>query len=134
MLIARIRKSVFYQNIISLYGVQSVNYLLPLITVPFLTRILKPVGWGRVAFVQSLAMMVILVVEYGFTLSASRGVSIRRHDTGWLGRMLGSVTAAKISLLTIASGIVVCALRWIPYLREDPRLFYSGLLWPPRRE
>ena len=131
---SRIRKSVLCQNIIALYGVQSVNYLLPLIAIPYLTRTLKPDGWGRVAFVQSLGMIAIMIVEYGFTLSASRRVSTRRHDREWLRGILGSVTGAKFFLLITALSLIVLASRWIPSLHNHPRLLYSGLFGRRRRD
>ena len=41
------------RNALSLYGVQAAEMLLPLITVPFLARVLLPEGWGLVVFAQS---------------------------------------------------------------------------------
>jgi PST family polysaccharide transporter len=128
-ILSRIRRSVLCQNIIALYGVQSVNYLLPLITIPYLTRVLKPEGWGSVAFVQSLGMIAIMIVEYGFTLSASRRVSTRRHDREWLGSILASVTGAKFFLVISSLSVIVWVSRWIPRLHDHPQLFYAGLFW-----
>lgn len=56
------------QNLLALYGVQFANYLLPLITLPYLTRVLGPESWGSLVVVQSFAQYLSLLVEYGFNL------------------------------------------------------------------
>lgn len=66
------KSSPFLHNLIALFSVQAVNYIIPLLTIPYLTRVLKPEGWGQVAFVQSLGLMLITIMEYGFSLSAAR--------------------------------------------------------------
>ncbi|MFX9912081.1 oligosaccharide flippase family protein, partial [Acinetobacter baumannii] len=68
------------QNVLALYGVQIANYLFPLITVPYLARVLGPKGWGMVAFAQAFGQYLMLVVEYGFSLSATREVARSRDS------------------------------------------------------
>jgi len=39
---------------LSLYAVQGLNYLVPLLLLPYLLRVLSPEGYGSIAFAQSL--------------------------------------------------------------------------------
>jgi PST family polysaccharide transporter len=123
------KTSPLFHNLVALFGVQAVNYIVPLLTIPYLTRVLKPEGWGEVAFVQSLGLMLITLIEYGFSLSAARDVSVRRGDNRFLRLQFGSVTGAKLVLLAIASSLSLIALRWVPFLRSNPRMFAAGLVW-----
>jgi PST family polysaccharide transporter len=123
------KRSPFLQNLIALSGVQAVNYIMPILTIPYLTRVLKPEGWGEVAFVQSLGFLLITVMEYGFSLSAARDVSVRRGDDCFLRLQFGSVTGAKLVLLTVAASLSLIALRWVPFLSSHPRMFAAGLVW-----
>lgn len=44
------------QNLLALYGVQFANYLLPLLTLPYLARVLGPESWGALAVAQSFVL------------------------------------------------------------------------------
>jgi polysaccharide transporter, PST family len=43
------------QNIVALYDGQICTYALPLMTFPYLARVLGPSGWGSVVFAQAIA-------------------------------------------------------------------------------
>src|SRR5271169_2073299 len=59
-------------NTAALYGVQLCRKAIPLLTMPYLARVLGPAGWGSVAFVSSLGEFIVLIIEFGFNLSATR--------------------------------------------------------------
>jgi polysaccharide transporter, PST family len=58
------------KNIISLYGVQGLNYALPLITVPFLLRVLHADKYGLIIFSQVTIGYLQVLTEYGFNYTA----------------------------------------------------------------
>src|ERR1700733_10812558 len=58
----------------ALYGVQISRKVLPFVTIPYLIRALGVSGWGEVAFVMSLNELIALLIEFGFNLSATRGI------------------------------------------------------------
>jgi Polysaccharide biosynthesis protein len=62
----KLLSSSFVHNVIALYGVQGCTYALPLLTFPYLARVLGPSGWGVVVFAQAIGMVIASVVEYGF--------------------------------------------------------------------
>ena len=63
------------QNAMALWTVQFFRKTIPLITIPYLARVLGPEGWGLVAIFQSLAACLALLMEFGFELSATRQVA-----------------------------------------------------------
>lgn len=117
------------QNLLALYGVQFVNYLLPLITLPYLARVLGPSGFGVLAVGQSLAQYFSLVVEYGYSLSATREVAQHRDDPSRLARILSGVLGARLILSLIVILLAFSLGTWIPVLREHPALLWSGVCW-----
>src|SRR6202789_3989173 len=82
-------------NIIALYGVQACTYALPLLTFPYLARVLGPSGWGVVVFAQAIGVVIASVVEYGFDISASRETSRQRDDPQRLSALISGVLGAK---------------------------------------
>lgn len=117
------------QNAASLFGVQVANYVVPLVLIPYLTRALGATGWGLVAFSQSFAGYLLVVVEFGFVFSANRDVARHRDDPTKLGDIVTGVLGAKV-LLTAACTAASLPLLWmIPNFRDHPRLFWSGVFW-----
>ena len=126
---ARLLRHRLVHNILTLYGVHSVNYLLPLVTVPYLARILGPSHWGLLAFSQAFAQYLNLIIEYGFSLSATREVSRFRENKVKLAELLSGVTGAKVMLVASCFIISLLAKPWIPPFQENPGLFWGALFW-----
>jgi PST family polysaccharide transporter len=116
------------RNTLSLYGVQFAGYLLPLITVPYLARVLHPQGLGLVVFAQSFALWVILFLEYGFNLSATREVARRKHDPHQIADIVAAVMGAKILLCGMV--LLATCLAWplAPIFHAHPQYLLWSLL------
>lgn len=117
------------QNVVSLFGVHAVTYLLPLLTTPFLARVLGPEALGALVFTQAFAGTLGLVVQYGFDLSAGREVARHREDPERLARLLADVNGAKLLLGLLAVAVVAAAQSFVPLLRNDPVLTWTSVLW-----
>src|ERR1700682_1222961 len=133
-LFSRMQLSVFFrhalvQNALSLYGVQIASYLVPLVTIPYLARVLGATGWGLVAFAQAFGAWVALVGEYGFSLSATREVARHRDNRDKLTHILAGVLGAKLLLATVSIIFAIAARWWVPIFREHPALLWAGMSW-----
>lgn len=116
-------------NLVVLYSAHFCNYVLPLLTIPYVVRVLGPRNWGLVAFAQAFANYVSLLVEYGFGLSAVREVARHRQHPEELASVVSGVLGAR-TLLTLASlalGMIV--VRWVPGIRGNAGLLWAGLFW-----
>src|SRR5882757_8956697 len=117
------------QNVIALYGVQICTYALPLLTFPYLARVLGPSGWGTVVFAQAIGAVIASVVEYGFDISGSRETSRQRDDPQRLSALISGVLGAK-SLLAIAciAGALLSR-RFTQHVAPSLALFWSSTIW-----
>jgi PST family polysaccharide transporter len=126
--IAALGRGQLAQNTIALYGVAIANALLPLVTVPYLARVLGPDAWGLVLFAQTVAIWPAMLVEFGFVYSATREVARHAGDPGKLRQIVGEVMACKAGLAMIGAATGIAFWLGIPAFRENP-LILVGALW-----
>jgi PST family polysaccharide transporter len=122
-------RSTIRTNLVVLYSAHFCNYVLPLVTIPYVIRVLGPRNWGLVAFAQAFANYVSLLIEYGFGLSAVRQVARHRDQPEELATVVSGVLGARalLALVSLALGVVV--VRWVPAIRSYPGLLWAGLFW-----
>lgn len=126
-MIRRILKNSEYRrvldNIVSLTGIQMVQYLLPLVTFPYLTRVLGPANFGKVAFAVAFITYFQLITDYGFNLSATREISINRDDPRKVSCIYSSVMVTKTILMCITFILMLTVVLSIGRFRSDLPLF-----------
>lgn len=94
-------KKQLFSNIYYLGLLQGVNYLLPLLTLPYLSRILGPSNIGIIAFSGAIIAYFILITDFGFNLSATRQVSINRNNIYEVNNIFSSVLIIKTGLMIL---------------------------------
>lgn len=112
-----------------LYWAHLANYLLPLVTVPYLARVLGPAGWGRLAMALALGIYITHMVEYGFHLSATREVARSRGDRARLADLAAGVLGARALLAVLILPIPLMLAARLPVLGEHPGLLWGAYLW-----
>jgi PST family polysaccharide transporter len=125
----RLLPDLVVKNVTALYAVQIGRKVVPLASIPYLARILGPVGWGEVAFVTAMAELIVILIEFGFTLSATRSIARHRDDTFERGRITTGVLCAQGILAGGGVGVALIASSMIPLLRQHPALLASGLVY-----
>ncbi|MFA5315996.1 MAG: flippase [Dehalococcoidales bacterium] len=110
-------------NFFSLSSIEAANYLLPLITVPYLVRVLGPGKYGLIAFAQALIQYFITFTDYGFQLTATRAISVARDDTEKVSKIFSTVMLIKAVFMIISFAAVLSIIYFIPKFRQDALLY-----------
>jgi PST family polysaccharide transporter len=114
---------ILLKNTFSLSILQFANYVLPLITIPYVVRVIGPDKFGLISFAQAFATYFLLIVNYGFDLSATREISSNRDDKNTLVRIYSNVLFTKAFLFTLCTLIFTSLIFLIPKFRENILVF-----------
>lgn len=117
------------RDIYWLYVVHILNYIFPLLLIPYLVRVLEPTGWGTLAFALSFGNIITWCVEYGFGISAQREAARFCDDAHKLAELLSDVLAAKLILAVLVASIALLVSKWIPLFQDEPRLIQGALFY-----
>jgi polysaccharide transporter, PST family len=112
-----------------LYAVQGCNYLLPLITFPYLSRVLHPAGLGAVVFAQTIGVIISVAVEYGFDFSGTREVARFSEDQARLQSIVAGILGAKVMLAGAAILAAFVIRPFTLHIAPSPALFWASTVW-----
>ncbi|GHD66837.1 flippase [Jeongeupia chitinilytica] len=116
-------------NIFALYLVQGLNYLVSLVTFPFLARTLGADGFGVQSYAFAVVQYGVLLTDFGFNLSATREVAIARGDTAAIARVFWRTNVAKAMLMCVSCVSLAVAIGTVPEWREHAPVFWLSLLY-----
>ena len=111
-------------NFFSLSVLQGLNMILPLITLPYLVRVLGVENFGLVNFSLAIIMYFNILVSFGFELSATREVSMNRDNIERLSEIFFSVMIIKSIMALISISILTILIFSIDMFLEHAMLYY----------
>ena len=106
---------------------QIINYVLPILIMPFLVVKIGISGVGLIATFTAICAYIQLIIDYGFNLSATRAIAKDGFDCNHASLISSSVFAVKILISSIAAASSFLILHFIPNLSEYTSLFMLTL-------
>ena len=112
-------KSKVLKNTTMLYLMNIAKMIFPLLTLPYLTRVLTVDCYGVVSYVKAVMQYMQLIVDFGFVLSGTKDIVLSRNDKQGLNHEVGNILAAKLILSFISGVVLLIVTITIPILREN---------------
>jgi O-antigen flippase len=100
-MLMKLLKSQLNKNIFYLFIVQISRYVLPLVTFPYLVRVLGPAGFGVLGFCQATMQYYVILTEYGFNYTGTELIAHNRNNKEKITQLFWSVTIARTMLMVI---------------------------------
>ena len=85
-----------------LYGLNIAKIVFPLLTLPYLTRVLSVNAYGMVAYVKAIMQYVQIIIDFGFMLSGTRQIVMARDDQAKINEVISKNIYASLLLSAIS--------------------------------
>jgi O-antigen/teichoic acid export membrane protein len=106
-------------NFLSLAMLQIGNYVLPMITLPIISRVIGPEKYGAVNYAFAFAGYFILFINAGFDLYGSRQIVSYKGDKEKIQQLFSKITFSKLYIALISTVIFIGCLFSIEQLRQE---------------
>lgn len=119
-----IYKSTLFKNMSSLVLIQIANFIIPLLIVPYISRIIGLENYGKLEYARTFVLYFTILIDYGFNLTATRAISTQRDNPKKINEIISNIFVAKFLLFLIATVIF-----WLLLQFDDTLNQKSFLLW-----
>lgn len=97
---------------------QVFTILFPLLTYPYLLRVIGLELYGVIVFAQTIINYVSLVINFGFNMSGARDVAVHKEDKVRLSRIVSSTYLCKFILWIVCLIVYLSIISIVPFFRD----------------
>ena len=111
-------------NFLSLTALQGINYLVPLITFPYLVYTLGIEQFGLFSFIFAFADYGVTIVDYGFELAATKHISANQKNQKKIDEIFSSVMIIKTAMMILFFIFMLLLLTTVDKFAKDLWLYF----------
>jgi len=115
-------------NVIALFTLQGLNYILPLILLPYLIHVLGIERFGLLAFATATILFFRSVVAYGFDYTGTQQIAIYREDMRKVREVFSSILFVKFILLLLTFLVLVSLMLFVDKIALEWKVFLFTFL------
>lgn len=122
---------VLIQNFAYLSLLQVAGYIFPLITMPYLARVIGVDGFGKIAFALAINSWVQTFIDWGFDYTATRDLAQSRSDSNRVSEIFSNILWARVLLVIISLITLLILTLTIPLFIESQTVILITFLMLP---
>ncbi len=111
------------ENVFSLSMLQVANFILPLVTIPYLVRVLGAEKFGLVMFAYAFNQYFVMLIDFGFNLSATREIALSRNNPQRINAIFWSIIVIKTVFLMFGFIILLSVINYFDKFRIDYQIY-----------
>ncbi|MBI6115950.1 oligosaccharide flippase family protein [Salegentibacter maritimus] len=115
------------ENFFSLSALQVVGLILPLITLPYVLRVVGFSNYGIIVLAASLIAYFQSVTDFSFKITATRDVAIFKHNQKKLNLIYSKVITIKAIFLLLSYLLITVIVLVYPPFREEMLVFFLSM-------
>lgn len=110
---------------------QVAGYLFPLITIPYLARVIGVEGFGKIALSAAIVLWFQTVTDWGFNYTATRDLAKSRDNPEKVSEIFSNVFWARILLMALSFCLLLLLILLVPFLGENRLIILLTFLLIP---
>lgn len=122
---------VVVQNFAYLGLLQVAGYVFPLITMPYLARVIGVDGFGKIAFASAVMVWVQTIADWGFNFTATRDVAQNRETPQKVSEIFSNVLWARCVLMILSFLFLMLLVVIFPKFRANMDILLVSFLMVP---
>ena len=101
------KQSTLISNSFYLYISHFSDYLFSIFLIPFVARTIGIIEFGKIGAAQTFGILILLVMEFGSTLMATRGISRIKQDKALTASFIGKIYTIKLMIILIVLSLFI---------------------------
>lgn len=134
-LTVRFRKSkdgkALVENFAYLSLLQVAGYIFPLLTIPYLARVIGVDSFGKIAFATAIIVWFQTVADWGFNYTATRDIAQNRDDNEMVSQIFSNVLWSRCLLTLFSFLVLIILIVLVPIFTEISSLLLITFLLIP---
>lgn len=122
---------IIVSNFFYLSLLQVAGYLFPLLTLPYLAKVIGIEGFGKIAFASAVMVWIQTVADWGFNYTATRDVAKNRDNKEKVSEIFSNVLWARCLLMILSLIFLSLLILVIPKFKESADVLYATFLLIP---
>ena len=119
------------ENFFSLFTLNLLGYIFPLITLPYLARVIGVDKFGELAFALSIVIYFQTFVDFGFNYTGVRDIARIRNDKNKVSRIFSTIMVTKIGFMLISFVLLLLCINLFPLFYENRLILLLTFLYIP---